>query len=518
MSQQMYQPDSPSRFTGLREVLKVSAPASMSMLNGTITRFIDGIMVAKLGAEAGKVALAAQGVAGIMAFAPEALAMGTLSVVNTFVSQNLGAGRLRRCGQYTWSGLTLALMAAMIIFPVGLLVARPLFSSLPQGESFSTLIPTERLVSMEIMYFRYMVFGALLTLPSRVIEGFLFGIHRPMLVFFISLVSNAFNIVGNYALIYGKWGLPRLELEGAAIASVASWGLQLVILLVVFMSAKMNLRYSTRRFGRYVTKQWREIFRIGWPAGVQFFNDVLSWAVFNTVLVGFFGAIHLAASQTVIRYMSLSFMPAVGIGIAATAIVGRYIGERKPDLARARTRTAVKTAVVYMSLCGLAFLLLGRPLMILFASQDPNLQVNEVFIEAGRQILALAAIFQLFDALGIVYVGALRGAGDTRWPMLVTMVLSWGVTVGVGWAFVVFMPQLAGTGPWIAASAYVIILGLLVAWRFEGGAWRRIDLLGRKGAELEPAALEATAHAPLNPDRRHESVDVTGVEELSEEP
>lgn len=488
--------------TGLAEVLRFSWPASLSMLNGTLTRFIDGLMIAHLGADLGQASLAAQGAASILAFAPESFAMGTLGVVNTYVSQNMGYRRNDRCGQYTWAGLALAMLFAAVIGPLGVLLAGPLFGLIGHAPQVQQL---------EVVYFRYMVGAIGLTLPSRVLESFLFGVHRPMLVFVISLASNAVNIAGNYALIYGHWGFPPLGLEGAAIASVVSWGLQLIILLAVFLVGDLGVLYHTRRIGAFTWAQMREILTIGWPAGLQFCNDILSWSIFTAVLVGRFGQTQLAASTAVMRYLSLSFMPAVGIGIAATALVGKYIGEGRPDLAVHRTRVALKTAMIYMGLCAIAFWVFRRPMMRFFAVVEPGQVPTDLaeFVEIGAVIMILAAIFQLFDAVGIIYAGSLRGAGDTRWPMVATMALSWGLTVGLGWIILLGAPGLQSAGPWIAASAYVIVLGVVLAWRFEAGAWRKIDLLGRGPAGTPAPETAPAAHAPADNAPRLESVDIS---------
>jgi len=178
------------------------------------------------------------------------------------------------------------------------------------------------------------------------------------------------------------------------------------------------------------------------------------------------------------RYIGLAFMPAVGIGIATTALVGKHIGLRQPDIARKRAHQGVITAMVWMGMCGAMFLAFRYPLARLFATTD---QADEI-VRIGARIMICAAVFQLSDAVGIVYIGALRGSGDTKWPMLVTVVLSWSILVGGGIATVLLLPQLESLGPWIAASVYVIVMGAAMAWRFESGAWRKIDLLRRGGA------------------------------------
>ena len=174
-------------------------------------------------------------------------------------------------------------------------------------------------------------------------------------------------------------------------------------------------------------------------------------------------------------------MPSIGISIATTAIVGKYIGMGRHDIARKRAHTAMFVAMAYMGLCGAAFLLLRHEMVAMFIHVSPD-QAAEGFsrsemITFGGRIMICAAMFQLFDALGIVFSGALKGAGDTLWPMAATGSLVVVVMIGGGTAMVHYLPQLTSLGPYIAATAYIILLGIAVAWRFESGAWRKIDLL-----------------------------------------
>jgi MATE family multidrug resistance protein len=487
---------------GLGEVLRLSWPASLSMLNNTIMQFVDGLMVSRVGAPS----LAAQLVGGIMAFVPTSFALGMMTVVNTYVSQNYGAGRRERCGQYAWAGLAVAAAYALLVAPLCVAFASPLMGLIAQAVGaarHAAGLPAEagqhaaRVAALQTLYFRYMILGMPLFLFGRVVEQFFFGIHRTGVVLAASFTANLANAGINYVLIFGKLGLPAMGLEGAAIGTIAGSALLLAILLGVFLRGDMHRRFATRRPRDATAAQCRGIVTIGWPAGVQFANDVLSWGVFTSVLVGMFGTAHLAANTAAVRYISISFMPAVGIGIATTALVGRYIGRGRPDLARRRAHAAVIAAMAYMGLCGLAFVLFRREMMELFVTTTPlageAARISpERIVSIGEGLLVCAAVFQLFDALGIVFVGALRGAGDTRWPMIATFVLSWLFIVGGGFAATVYVPELTSLGPWIAASAFIIVLGVLMARRFNSGAWQRIDLLGRDAAAaLSPERPEA---------------------------
>jgi len=481
----------PQRFWGMGEVLKLAVPTSLSMINATAMHFVDGWMVARIqpnGAEA----LSAQFAAGMLSFAPAALMMGLLGVVNTFVAQNLGARRLDRCSQYTWQGLYLAWAYSLAVLPLALLA----------GSIFFLFGHAPAVQGMEVTYFRYMICGQAIFLSGRVLEKFFFGIHRPAVVYVTSLVANGVNLVGDYVLIYGMWGFPRLGLQGAAIATLVGAAVGMSMLGAMFMFGKAAGPYKTRTARRVNFKQMRDLLRVGWPAGVQFFIDILGWGLFVTALVGSIQTIggvphakastaHLAATSVVMRYLHVSFMPAVGIGIALTALVGRYIGAGQSRLVWRRVRAALVLATGYMGLCGLTFWLWRYELVRVFitagGTRDPvALAYIDEIVSIGGPVMICAAVFQVFDAVGIVFIGALRGAGDTFWPMVVSGTLSVGLIIGGGWFMLAAFPSLESIGVWMAGSAFVIALGVVMFLRFRAGHWRKIDLLGPGGA----AALE----------------------------
>jgi MATE family multidrug resistance protein len=381
----------------------------------------------------------------------------------------VGAGRYKRAGQYAWAGMAVAFGAAILISTLWFF-SDTMFAWIGHEEH-----------ALESMYFKYMIVAVLVTLPTRVLEQFFFGIHRPRIVLFASVVANLLNIGINYVLIFGKFGAPAMGLQGAAIGSVTAWVVQFALLLPIFLSHGVHRKFGTRLVKASRWSHCKDILGVGWPAGVQLCNDMLSWSVGVAVLAGSFGLVHRSATTIVMRYIGLAFMPAVGIGIATTALVGRYIGLKQPDIARKRAHQGVIVAMAWMGMCGVLFWAFRYPMVWLFAVNDQSVDPAQIeaIVRIGANLMICAAIFQLSDAVGIVYVGALRGTGDTKWPMLVTVVLSWGIIVGGGIASVRLAPQLTSLGPWIAASVYVIVMGGAMAWRFESGAWRKIDLLHR---------------------------------------
>lgn len=476
---------SAGRTLGIRAVGEVWAlawPTVVAMLSYTVMQFVDAAMVAQVG----PVEVGAQGNGGVWSWALIFSVVGVLAVVNTFVSQSLGAGRPHEVARYGWAGLWLGAAAwLLVLVPAGL--------ALPA--LFGLMGHSPRVTELETTYAQVLVFGGIVLVAGKAMANFFFGIQRPGVVTVAAIAGNAVNVLLNYALIYGERGLPAaglpgvpgvpaLGVTGAAVATVAGTAVEASIPLAVFLGRRMDAGFGIRRAWRPDLDAMRDLLRLGIPSALQQGSEIVTWAIFMSVLVGGFGDVALAAGWSTLRYMHLSFMPAVGIGIAVTSIVGRNIGAGRPDIAAARTRTALAMTVCYMAACGIAMFAFRGPLIAFFAAgaNTPPETAGQV-VAVGSALMVAAAVFQAFDGVGIVLLGALRGAGDTLWPGLVTVALSWTVIVGGGWMLVRLAPALGPLGPWIAASAYIILLAVVLVHRWTRGAWRSIRVLESPEAE-----------------------------------
>jgi hypothetical protein len=156
-----------------------------------------------------------------------------------------------------------------------------------------------------------------------------------------------------------------------------------------------------------------DVFKMGWPAGLMFANEMICWALFMVYLVSHFGAEHATAGWIAHQYMSLSFMPAVGLSVAAAALVGKYQGMGRSDIATHRAWLAVKIALVYMGICAIIFLIFREQLIRAFVRDDTDPLQAERLVALGSKFLIATAAFQLFDAAAMTISGALRGAGDS---------------------------------------------------------------------------------------------------------
>lgn len=483
------------RVLGRRAVSEVwtqAWPTVVTMLSYTVMQFVDAAMVAQVG----PVEVGAQGNGGVWSWALTFSVVGVLGVVNTFVSQAVGAARPHEAARYGWAGLWLGTAAwAALLLPAGF--------ALPA--LFASMGHSPRVTELETSYAQVLVFGGVVVVVGKAINNFFFGLQRPRVVTVAAIAGNVVNVCLNYALIYGERGIPsaglpgvpgapELGVTGAAVATVVGTAVEAAIPMAVFLGRRMDAELGIRRAWAPDMQAIRDLLRLGVPSALQQGSEILTWAIFMSVLVGGFGDVALSAGWSTLRYMHLSFMPAVGFSIAVTSIVGRNIGAGRPDVAAARAGTALLLAMVYMGACGILMFAFRGPLIAFFAAganTPPDVAAEVVAV--GSTLMVAAAVFQAFDAMGIVMLGALRGAGDTLWPGLVTVGLSWSVIVGGGWLLVRFAPGLGPLGPWIAASAYIVLLALVLAHRWRRGAWRSIRVLESPEDE---AARERRRHGP----------------------
>lgn len=451
-------------------LLALSWPIILIMLSRLALTSTDFFFVSRLGTEA----TAAISPSTIFVFTVICLGMGAATSIQTFVSQAMGRRMPHEAAAYAWQGFYIAALFAVLALPASELV-RPFWRLVGNAPAVQEL---------EVAYCRIAVWCMGFSILCASLDGFFNGIQKPIVGLASVFVSVIFNAVANYLLVFGKCGFPALGIRGSAIATVIAWGIRAAMLTAVFLSTKYDGRFGTRSSGRFDPAKFRGILRLGGPVGLQWVLDIGSWFVFLTLLMSRFGTQAMAASNIGLQLMHISFMPAIGLGVGMGSLIGHAIGERKPDLAARRATVGMWITGAYMGLIGLLFWLGRMPLMELL-SDDAEV------IRLGACVLVWAAVFQVFDAAQITYVNALRGAGDTRWPAIVVAAHCWIIFIGGGYLMARYFPGLGVNGPWMTCTLYITLLGLVLRWRFNRGAWRRIDLFKDKtfgGAVPVPTA------------------------------
>jgi MATE family multidrug resistance protein len=439
----------------LRELVALALPTVAQMVSYTLMQFIDTWMLARA---LGPMAPTAASNAGSLSFAFIGFGIGVLLVVNTLVSQNYGQKNFANCGRYLWQGVWFALLFAVLLLPLMPLMPR----------AFAWFGHDPSLIAMERVYVYFMLASAGIKLVQTSFSQFMLATNRPGMVLISSVAGVTVNAVAAGVMIFGALGAPRLGVTGAAIAQVLGLTVEMSVLVVLAMRGPNRRLFNTTDW-KFRPDEFRKLVTVGFGSGIQLIAEILAWALFMNLVMGELGANEMAAMAFMLRYLVVSFLPAVGISSAVTALVGRYIGMKRPDLAMSRAHLGFKVTLAYLVLCGLAFLVGRRELIELFTTQP------EV-VRMGMTLLIFAAFYQVFDGMYIVYYGALRGAGDTFVPAVFTAVLCWTIMLGGGYLAARYFKAWSVAGPWAIASVYGVVLGIWMFLRFNRGRWQAIHL------------------------------------------
>jgi multidrug resistance protein, MATE family len=441
-------------------LLALAVPNVASTVAQTLMSFTDFVIVSRM--SAASQAQAAVSSASLMFITLLALPMGTMTCVTTMVSQSLGAGRQRDCATYAWQGIWMSLL-----FGAGALLLWPLVPSLYQLFGHEPAV-----CSMEVNYTHIRLLSLGIAGATIALDNFFNGIHRPAINTVSVILSVVVNAVLAYAWVLGKLGFPAMGVAGAAWATVVATLLRAVFQISAMCFGKTASKFEPLKAWRWDREKMVRLCWVGWPAGAAFLTDIAAWTVFQLAIIGHFGTTDMAATGSVFRYLEVSFMPAVGIGMAVSTAVGKAIGQGHPRLARRITWIGTAINVAYMSLMAFLFITCGGVFMR-FISTDP------VVIQLGTRLFIYAAVFQFFDAIAITHSCALRGAGDTMWSSVVGAAEVWIILIGGGALVARLRPDLGSAGPWGFAAAFVICIGITLYLRWWWGRWETLDVIGR---------------------------------------
>jgi MATE family multidrug resistance protein len=452
----------------LREVAVITIPSVVTMSARMLMDVTDFIMVTIRGDHDGQAAMLP---AQMILWCFIVIGFGIVMMISTYTSQCLGRRRESECGAYAWQGIYIA--GLFQIGGFGLWLVLPKLMALLRHDPH-----------VQALQLAYCNVGVLTIGPAIAAESFASffnGVHRPKVTMWTVIESLAINAVVGWALMFGVFGLPALGIVGAAWGITAATTYRTLRLGLTMTSRAYDERYATRHSWRFDPRRTWQVLRTGVPQALQWFSDIFVWAFFVNYLVGtLFGTVHLTASNIAWTYMRIAFVPCIGVGRALTTLVGKAIGQGDPKLAMHYTRIANAATLGFMLALSLLYLWLRYPMVAIF-NPDPEI------VRIGAVIVICAAIFQFFDGLGITYGAALRGAGDTLWPAVVQIIGHWVILISGGLAIAKLRPQWGSLGPWIMAALLIIVLGLALWWRWQRGAWQRIDLFKERPATAMPA-------------------------------
>lgn len=428
---------------GIREAAHVGWPIVIAMLSYTAMDVADTLFVGWVG----KTELAAVGIATVVVFLFNSFFMGVLHGTKVLSAQATGAKQHDGAVMAGWMG-------ALLAVPLGITVA---LTSLFGAPIFAIMGGSAQVQSLANDYFSIRVLGALFVYVMVALCDYFQGAGDTRTPMKINLVANALNIILDPILIFGWGPVAAMGVAGAALATVIAQVVGMLLALGVFV----------RRAGWLSQIHWqlaRDLLRVGLPIGVRSAVNIGAFAAFTAFLARM-GEAQVAAHQIALKVVSVSFLPGYGLGETATILTGNYLGARQFDEVRKSFQSTLILALGVMGLCAIVFFAFNTQIVSLF-TDDPQV------IALGGNLLLIAALFQLFDALAMVAVGALNGVGDTRFTMFGGIACSWFVLLPTSYLFGVVMDG-GAIGAWFGMTAEITALGLLMLWRFTRNGWRR---------------------------------------------
>jgi len=446
-----------------REIMALATPTILAMLSQTLMWTVDTAMLGRVNS----VSLAAAGLGGMLTWASYSLFNNLSRITGTFVSQSHGRGDDEGVAHYAWQGLYIAVASGLVLQVFGYYsyVVMPWTHNPPDVQALT------------YTYIKWRSMSAVFTQAGFALMGFYQGRRDVMVPMYAGVIGNLVNFVLDVWLIFGWAGvtvgghtwfaMAPMGIKGAAIATSIGVFVNTVALAWWALAPGLRQRYSLHRVRPPQLTAIRRMIRVGLPSAWEGFIDVEGFLMF-TIFVGTTGAVPLAASQITIQLISFSFMPMWGLTTAAGVLTGNWIGRGEPLTAARYSRQTYKLGLYYSVLLALVIILLRHHIFGIF-THDPAV------LALGAGLAVTAAIFQIFDGLRMLSSGVLTGAGDTRYTMLVTLALMWGMFIPLTWFLIV---QRGGDvqAAWVGATVCYLLQGLALYRRFASGRWHKIDI------------------------------------------
>ena len=437
-----------------RDILKLASPVFFGTLSQTIFYAVDTAMLGRVGVEA----LAAAGIGWFVVWVFGSSLMAIEVGAQSLVARRFGEGDWEACGGLLDNTLAFAVISGFLFSVAGYLFAPAIFPYLSDDI---------KVVEYGIDYLKYSFLSIFFFLVIASFRGFFDGLGQTHLFMKVAIVMNISNIVFDYVLIFGKFGFPRLEVKGAAIASLISS----FIGAAYFFGISFSNRF-VRRF-RYLSRYQfnpailNSIMRLALPAMIRVFFTMAGLTTFLWI-VGRIGNVELAASNILMTLSSFTFLAGYGFAVAAATMVSQNLGKGNAEIAESYGWEAVKLGLLCMGFLGALFILFPGIILEIFTDQ-------KTVIETGRNVLILFGIIQFFDAINLILSHALQGAGYTKWVMKAEGFVVWFLFLPAAYILsLVFGFGLYGA--WLSMFAYTLIIGVTMLWKFKEGKWKEIEM------------------------------------------
>ncbi len=458
----------PSLRMTMISVMALAMPAIIEQIMITLVHYVDTAMVGSLGSAAtASVGLTASSTWLINGFLNAASVGFSIQV-----AQYVGAGQNKEAQTVVGQALKFTVIFGLLLGFIAFLVSFPLPNLLGAAPEIQPAASA---------YFRIIAcavpFNCCVLMLSAIIRCS--GDTKTPMV--LNLSINLLNMIFNFLLIYpvrsvkvfgryiNMWGA-GLGVAGAALGSLLALAIVSVVYLLVIFRKDSPVRLSKETDFRFTKQCLTTSFRIGLP--VAFERTLMCSAqIMVTTIISGIGTAAIAAHHLAVTTEALSYLPAYGVGTAATTLIGQALGAGRKDIAKRFSTIVTYMGIIIMSFGGILLFAFAEPLISIF-STDPEV------ITLGRDVLRIVAFVEPFFAMSIVITGVLRGAGDTKGPFLISLITMWGVRISMAF---LLAPRFGLRGVWVAMSLELVARGVLFIIRMYRGKWLDIKIFQANG-------------------------------------
>lgn len=430
-----------------KETMKIALPISLGQMGHILANISDNIMLGQYG-NGETIYMAAAAFASSVFFLFMLFALGVTMGITPQIAQSRGAGNLQNINPIFQNTLLIYLGLAIVqVF---------IFELLPLGFDYFKQ-PTE-VIRIGTPYFKIIGYSIVPIIIFQLGKQYAEGFEDTFWAMVISLGSNLLNIFLNYLMIFGKMGFREQGINGAGYATLISRCVMAFFMIWYVFKNKSLRQHFQLRFNKLSKHYLSEGLRYSIPMGIQFTVESSAF-VFATILVGTLGTTTLAAHQIGFNVAAFTFILTTGLSAAATVRIGYFYGASQIEDANDAFKTTLKTVIIYMAFTAVMINLLKSYIPTLYNVSDTNIA------ETTTNLLVIASMFQLFDGIQIVCMGALRGIGDIKIPMWISVLAYWVICLPIGY-YITFEYGLGVSGIWYGFVAGLSVSALLLYFRF----------------------------------------------------
>ncbi|RMG21087.1 MAG: MATE family efflux transporter [Deltaproteobacteria bacterium] len=447
-----------------KTLLVLAGPVILGMLTQTAVNLVDTAMVGRLPSAVAVPGQAALGISLPFYWAVGGFLSSIQVGTQAIVSRRFGEGKRRLAGRALMNSLCIAFVSAAVTSIIAIVIIPyvfPFFHGDPD------------VIRLGVPYLQVRMVGVISMVATAGVKAFFDGIGRTYVHMVAAITMNLINIFGNWVLIFGNLGAPRLEVTGAAIASTVSTYIGLGIMLVWTFRREIRARFRPYRLRNLNLAVGWDIVRLSVPSGVATVAMMAAFLLFLKI-VGHLdmeaghGAIFSAATKVVIDILSITFMSCIAFGTAAATMVGQSMGRKEPRLAELYGWEAVKLGAYLFGAIGLLTAIWPQIPLSIF-SEDASV------IHTAIPIMRLLGAFEWAVAAAMILMQAMFGAGNSKFVMYVELLLHFTCLVPLAYLLgVVFDLQLFGM--WVSGVVYVVSAMSIIGWKFYQGKWKSIAL------------------------------------------